>query len=648
MSIVAGWSDNSACILGYLGLFQTLAADQADPSACMTQWQELQTMELATPDTVMLAPRILRERFDLDLREFLLVMAALAMEMDNDLRTAFRSRYGLTLPTIEYGLQLIAPLCPSHVGILAELNGRSTLTGLLFTTSEQTAYPLERPLILCRAAISFLTGLSLPDLRGVQPLLPDSSAAYLPIHTWALEQVQLWYQAGTEHPLYILGDPGCGRRTLLRQASGGAVCLDFEELTELSALDRDHLFRETAVLSMLIAVPVCAVHFHVSSAIRELQALCSKFDLPLAIVSDSEASLSQAAEVIRLPSQLTARERDEAWHTVLPAAAPDSVPGGAMSIGAVLETAELALRYAASNERSEVRREDTTRALRQRGGALAYGLHYEPYASLVDMVLPEPVLDQIRQICMAAKCGPRLASWGIPYQREGVTAVFHGPSGTGKTMAANAIACELGMPLLRADLSQIMDKYVGETEKHLGQLMRCARENRCVLLFDEADALFGKRASVSTGHDKFANLSTSYLLQEIEQYDGVALLSTNLLNNFDDAFLRRLQYIVRFALPDAKLREQLWRRALPAHRLDGDIPFSSLAQAELSPARINGVARAAVVAAMNEGKERVNTAVVLRALRLELEKNGKALPRELSNLLREPGVKEVQAGIKLM
>lgn len=648
MNRVAGWSDNSDCILGYLRLFQALAADQADPSVCMTQWQELQAMELATSDTVMLAPRILRERFDLDLREYLLVMAALAMEMDNDLRTLFRSRYGLTLPTIEYGLQLIAPLCPSHVGILAELNGHSVLTGLLLTTAEPTAYPLERPLILCRAAVSFLTGLSLPELRGIQVFLPEPSETYLPIHTQALEQVQLWYQAGAAHPLYILGDSGCGRRTLLRRACGGAVCLDYEEVTELSALDRDHLYRETAVLSIILAVPVCGVSFRTSSAIRELQALCDRFAIPLAIVTNAEASLYQAAEVIRLPSQLTSREREEAWHTFLPTAAPDSLPGGGMSIGAVQETADLAMRYAASQKRGEVRREDTIRALRQRGGALAYGLHYEPYASLEDMVLPESVLEQIRQICMAVKCGPQLVGWGIPCQREGVTAVFHGPSGTGKSMAANAIARDLGMPLLRADLSQIMDKYVGETEKHLGQLMRCARENRCVLLFDEADSLFGKRSSVSTGHDKFANLSTSYLLQEIEQYDGVALLSTNLLNNFDEAFLRRLQYIVRFVLPDAKLREQLWRRALPADRLDGEIPFSGLAQAELSPARINSVARAAAVAAIDEGKERISTTVVLRALRLELEKNGKALPRELSNLLTEPSVKEVQADIKLM
>ena len=169
-----------------------------------------------------------------------------------------------------------------------------------------------------------------------------------------------------------------------------------------------------------------------------------------------------------------------------------------------------------------------------------------------------------------------------------------------------------------------------------------------VLLFDEADALFGKRASVSTGHDKFANLSTSYLLQEIEQYEGVALLSTNLLSNFDDAFLRRLHYIVRFTLPDAALREQLWRRALPEGRLEGDIPFAALAQAELSPARINGIARSAAIAAMMDGKERIDTATIIRAMRTELEKNGKSLPRELASQLSAPTTSETKIHMKML
>ncbi len=255
-----------------------------------------------------------------------------------------------------------------------------------------------------------------------------------------------------------------------------------------------------------------------------------------------------------------------------------------------------------------------------------------PPASLADMVLPEGVRAQLELICQTARNGAALAAWGLPGRREGVTAVFYGPSGTGKSMAAAAIARALGAPLLRADLSQIMDKYVGETEKHLARLLQRAEEGRCVLLFDEADALFSRRGEVSGGQDRYANLSTAYLLQEIEAYEGVALLSTNLLGNFDEAFLRRLQYMVRFPLPDAAAREELWRRALPAPRLEGEIPFDVLARAELSPARINSAARCAAAAAIAAGRERVDAAGLLRALRMELEKSGKPLPRQLSGL----------------
>lgn len=644
-----GYPDNSACILDYLDLFRCLAAGKEDGRDCAKQWSAIQTRESATPNTVVLAPPRLRKQFDLGERELLLVMAAVSLEMDGGIRAAFRSRYGLSLPTIEYGLQLIDPLCPNHVETLAELAGHSRLTGLLLTTAGQTAYELERPLILCRAAVCFLTGLSLPDCSGLTVLLPREDAVYLPIYQRALEQTALWYRSGGDNPLCICGETGCGRRTLVLRACGGAVCLELMELSGLSLLDRDHLYREAAVLSVLLAAPVCAVNPNASPELGELRSLCRKFSVPLAVLTDTEPSLTQAVEMIRLPFRLSPRERDGAWRTFLPQAEPDSLPGGSMSIGAVREIAKLALRFSMEAGRGEaVNEEDTRKALRQRGGALAFGIHDEPYATLEDMVLPADLLEQIRQICMAARCGARLAAWGIPYRREGVTAVFHGPSGTGKTMAANAIARELGMPLLRADLAQIMDKYVGETEKHLGQLMRSARENRCVLLFDEADALFGKRTVVSTGHDKFSNLFTTFLLQEIEQYDGVALLSTNLLNSFDDAFLRRLQYIVRFTLPDAALREQLWRRALPAGRLEGEIPFALLSQVELSPARINSVACAAAVAAISDGRERISAEIVVRALRLELEKNGKALPRGLASLWTQPGAKEVQTTVKMM
>ncbi len=379
---------------------------------------------------------------------------------------------------------------------------------------------------------------------------------WLPLHERELAQVEAWRTFGMENTLYLCAPAGAGRKTLLRRACGHVVWAKPEELSYLSPLDQDHALREMAALATLSEAPICAAPDPDRSVFRQLERLCRQYGIPLAALVEEDQALEGAKEVVRLPRQLSAEQRQAVWAALVPQAGPDTAPKGAMTIGAMRETAVLALRTAAANQRQSVTVEDTRQAMLQRGGALEFGVRYQTDVTLEDMVLSDNVREQLELICQAALCGDKLVSWGLPRQREGVTAVFHGPSGTGKTMAASAIAHRLGMPLLRTDLSQIMDKYVGETEKHLGRLFRSARENHCVLLFDEADSLFGKRAQVSSGHDKYANLSTSYLLQEIEQYDGIAVLSTNLLSNFDEAFLRRLQYIVRFGLPDAALRER--------------------------------------------------------------------------------------------
>lgn len=627
---VNGFQNNSECVLAYLNLFQLLSAQEPDREAALTAWGEITERERDTPEEIRLAPRILRQAFGFHEREFLLTMAALALEMDGGLRGVFRSRYGLTLPTVEYGLALIEPICPNEVKTLAELAGRSMLCGLALTTVQQTAYPLERPLILSRTLLAFLTGLVFADIRGCTLLTGDRM--WLPLHEDALAQIRGWRESGADAPLYLRGPSGSGRRCLLCRACGGVVCVDAAELAGLSALDRDHIYHEAMGMALLASVPVCAIPASEHSLLRELERLCGRFGVPLAVLAEDDAGLADAREVVRLPRSLTTAQRETAWRAMVPLRAGDAAPTGSMTIGAVAETARLSLRYAMMDGRDVVSRADVDRAMLQRGGAMEFGVRYDISSTLEDMVLPGHVRKQLELICHAARHGAELARWGVSGRHEGVTAVFHGPSGTGKTMAAEAIAVKLGWPLLRADLSQLMDKYVGETEKHLARLLQSARENRCVLLFDEADALFGKRSSVSGGHDKYANISTSYLLQEIERYEGVALLSTNLLSNFDDAFLRRLHYIVRFSQPDAELRKQLWRRTLPKERLEGEIPYDLLAQTELSPARIAATVRAAAVAALSRGEEKFDAGTVMEALRLELEKDGKYLPKALADL----------------
>jgi hypothetical protein len=228
----------------------------------------------------------------------------------------------------------------------------------------------------------------------------------------------------------------------------------------------------------------------------------------------------------------------------------------------------------------------------------------EPVFSLDDVVLPADRMQQLHEIVDNVRLTDRvLEDWKfgkqLPYGR-GVTALLHGPSGTGKTMAAFAIAKRLGVQILRIDLSRVISKYIGETEKNIDCVLGDARSSGAALLIDEADALLGKRSEVKDAHDRYANIEVAYLLQSMEAYDGLAIMTTNLRQNLDAAFLRRLRFIIDFPRPDIEAREEIWRRCLPAssHGLD-DAAFRQLARKiDLTGGHIRQITlRAAFVAA---------------------------------------------------
>src|SRR5690606_22369307 len=153
----------------------------------------------------------------------------------------------------------------------------------------------------------------------------------------------------------------------------------------------------------------------------------------------------------------------------------------------------------------------------------------------------------------------------------GISALFSGASGTGKTMAAEVLAAELRLDLYRIDLSQVVSKYIGETEKNLRRVFDAAGASGAILLLDEADALFGKRSEVKDSHDRYANIEVSYLLQRMEAYHGLAILTTNMRNALDPAFLRRLRFVVQFPFPDAEQRAEIWRRIFPSQAPTRDL-----------------------------------------------------------------------------
>jgi len=240
-----------------------------------------------------------------------------------------------------------------------------------------------------------------------------------------------------------------------------------------------------------------------------------------------------------------------------------------------------------------------------------------------DLVLPAPQLALLHQI--AAHVRHRVTvyeSWGFSRKGArglGISALFSGVSGTGKTLAAEVLANDLQLDLYRIDLSQVVSKYIGETEKNLRRIFDAAEQGGTVLLFDEADALFGKRSEVKDSHDRYANIEVSYLLQRMEAYRGLAILTTNLKDAIDAAFLRRIRFTVDFPFPDATQRAEIWRRIFPRHTPTDGLDAGKLARLNVSGGHIYNIALNAAFLAADAGQP-VRMPHLLAAARTECRK----------------------------
>jgi hypothetical protein len=252
----------------------------------------------------------------------------------------------------------------------------------------------------------------------------------------------------------------------------------------------------------------------------------------------------------------------------------------------------------------------------------------QPAVGFVDLVLPPDTMAQLKELLTRARYREQVLDvWkmgGPSARRRGLTALFAGPSGTGKTMAAEVLASELGLDLYTVDLATVVDKYVGETEKNLDRIFAEAERVNGVILFDEADALFGKRSEVSDAHDRYANVEVAYLLQRMELFDGIAILATNLRSNLDEAFTRRLDSLVDFPEPEQEYRLKLWERSLgTAMPRAGDLDLAFLAESfKLAGGGIRNIVVAAAYAAAEQGQP-LSMAHLIRATQREYLKMGR-------------------------
>lgn len=249
-----------------------------------------------------------------------------------------------------------------------------------------------------------------------------------------------------------------------------------------------------------------------------------------------------------------------------------------------------------------------------------------------DIVLPERSKKLMKAACDQVRCRHKVYdTWGfsgkIAYGRS-VSMIFTGPPGTGKTMAAQIIAAELGLDIYRISLANVVSKYIGETEKNLDEIFEKAKKSKVVLFFDEADVLFSKRTEVKDSNDKYSNMEAAFLLQKIEEYSGIVILATNLVQNFDEAFKRRMKLMIDFPFPDAGRRAEMWKRAFPDKLPLVDIDYDYLVNNfELSGSNIKNIALHSAFLAAADGSGTVGMKHLIAALKNEYSKSGKAFTK---------------------
>ncbi len=371
---------------------------------------------------------------------------------------------------------------------------------------------------------------------------------------------------------------------------------------------------ERALLSFPVGKPTaveqCALWREVlgtdaASLNGQVETLTGQFNLSAAKI---RAAGFQALQSVGLGG--AAENGETGPNEITPAANRDSTespPTSPQELGAIL--------WEACREQTRPRLEALAQRLR-------------PVANWDNLILPAPQQQTLREIAVQARHRFQVYErWGFAGQGTrglGISALFHGPSGTGKTLAAEVLAQELRLDLYRIDLSQVVSKYIGETEKNLARLFDAAEEAGAVLFFDEADALFGKRSEVKDSHDRYANIEISYLLQRMEAYRGLAILATNLKSALDRAFLRRLRFVVEFPFPDVAQRAEIWRRIFPAQTPTEQLDTGRLARLNIAGGSIRNIALHAAFLAADSG-EPVGMKHIFRAARSEYIKLEKPL-----------------------
>jgi ATP-dependent 26S proteasome regulatory subunit len=459
----------------------------------------------------------------------------------------------------------------------------------------------------------------------------------------SMESVASW---GSWTTLNLVGPPGTGKRTVAR-----ALCdrlglrlysLDAARLPAPGPELRDmlHLTEREAVLSrMALYLDVAGVEPSDKTAIASITDAIERLS-GFVVVGSRESWRSEREMVtLRVPKPDAGAQR-EIWRREL-ADAADSLNGhleaitqqfdfGPRTIARAVAAGKAKASLRAADGDTGLTADDLWRACREQAG-----WHMEELAQRItpgyawdDIVLPEDVFRQLQEISAQVANRARVyEDWGFGAglgRGRGIGVLFSGPSGTGKTMAAEILASELELDLYRIDLAGVVSKYIGETEKNLRKVFDAAEQSGAILFFDEADALFGKRSEVKDSHDRYANIEVNYLLQRMEDYRGLAILATNRKSALDSAFMRRLRFVVDFPFPSAEARRDIWWKVFPQETPVDGLDYDSLSRLELAGGNIKNIALNAAFLAANEDAV-LDMDHIMRAARREYAKVDKMI-----------------------
>lgn len=503
------------------------------------------------------------------------------------------------------------------------------------------------PLRIDERVLHYLTGVSYLDerlhglvtpIRARDPLLPS--------HQLLADRVaNAWVHArGGALPLIQI----CGDERATRQAIAAAACtavgLDLHVLSgvmmPVAAAEVEALIRlwerEAALNASGLLVDCEDIDLNDAARIGAITWLLDRTGGAVIISARDRWRTTQRATVTLDVRRPGSGEQRSAWHHALGETA-DRLNGQVELLVSQFNLSAHAIRAASAEALGRMNSQDGDDAIwavwdasraQARPRLEDLSQRIDSVVAWDDLVLPGPQRQVLRDIAAHVRQRAKVYDiWGFGGHGSrglGISALFAGASGTGKTMAAEVLANELRLDLYRIDLSSVVSKYIGETEKNLRRIFDAAEAGGAILLFDEADALFGKRSEVKDSHDRYANIEVSYLLQRMEAYRGLAILTTNLKSALDTAFLRRIRFVIQFPFPDATQRAEIWRRSFPASAPTESIDFEKLARLNVAGGNIRNITLNAAFLAADAG-EAIRMVHLLRAARAEYAKLEKQL-----------------------